>query len=127
MAKSKKPVKAAVIGCGNISPAHFKSYQAVGIDLVAVMDVDAKKAEQRKAEFGNEDTEIFTDHKQLLKRKDIELVTVATPVAYHAPITIDALKAGKHVACEKPSTLSIKENKAIIRAWKKGTERGVVF
>ena len=85
MAKAQKPVKAAIVGCGNISPAHFRSYKNTGIELVAVMDVDANKAEQRKAEFGTEDTEIFTDHKQLLKRKDIELVTVATPVAFHAP------------------------------------------
>lgn len=127
MAKSTKPVKAAVIGCGNISPSHFKAYQSCGIELVAVSDVDAGKAEVRKAEFGTDDTEIFTDYKELLKRRDIELVTVATPVSFHAPITIDALKAGKHVACEKPSTLSIKENKAIIAAWKKSKKKVVFF
>ncbi len=127
MAKKQKPVKAAMIGCGNISPSHFRAYQSLGIELAAVMDVDADKAEARKAEFGTEDTEIFTDHKKLLKRKDIELVTVATPVAFHAPITIDALKAGKHVACEKPSTLSIKENKAIIAAWKKAKKHVCFF
>ena len=127
MAKRKKPVKGAVIGCGNISPSHFNSYKAAGIELVAVMDVDPRRAEARKAEFGTEDTEIFTDHKSLLKRKDIELVTVATPVAYHAPITIDALKAGKHVACEKPSTLSIKENKAIIKAWRAAKKECLFF
>ncbi len=127
MAKKNKTIRAAVLGCGNISPSHFKSYKALGVELVAVCDVDQAKAEGRKEEYGTEQTEVFTDHKKLLKRDDIDFVTVATPVSYHAPLTIDALRAGKHVACEKPSTLSITENKKIIKEWKKAKKEVLFF
>jgi predicted dehydrogenase len=122
-----KPVRAGLIGCGDISPSHLKTYQAVGIELAALCDRDLARAEKRRDEFGSAETLLFANHSELLKLPDIDFVTVATPVAFHAPITIDALRAGKHVACEKPSTLSVEENKAIVDEAKKAGKKVIFF
>ena len=45
--------------------------------------------------------EVYTDHKALLEREDIQVVSIATPPFAHAPLTIDALNAGKHVLVRK--------------------------
>ncbi len=124
---SQKPVRVGLIGCGDISASHLKSYAACGIELAALCDVDTARAEKRRAEFGKPDTPVFADHRELLKMADIDFVTVATPVAYHAPLTIDALRAGKHVACEKPSTLSLAQNRAVIEEAKKAGKKVIFF
>jgi predicted dehydrogenase len=126
MAK-RKPVRVGIIGCGDVSRGHLKSYADCGIELVALCDTDLKRAEGRREQFGAPDMLLFDNHKDLLKVPEIDFVTVATPVAFHAPITIDALRAGKHVACEKPSTLSVRENAAIIRAAKKAQKKVIFF
>ncbi|MFO8008619.1 MAG: Gfo/Idh/MocA family oxidoreductase [Candidatus Brocadiia bacterium] len=111
-----KTIRAGLIGCGDISSRHLRTYAECGIELAALCDLDLTRAEKRRAEFGSPDTPIFTDHQELLAMPEIDLVTVATPVSVHAPITIDALQAGKQVACEKPSALSIEENRRIVEA-----------
>ncbi len=124
---TQKPVRAGLIGCGDISASHLKTYAACGIELAALCDVDTARAEKRRAEFARPDTPIFADHRELLKMEDIDFVTVATPVAYHAPLTIDALRAGKHVACEKPSTLSLAQNRAVIEEARKAGRKVIFF
>jgi predicted dehydrogenase len=118
--------RVGLIGCGDISAAHCRTYQALGFTVTAMCDTDRVRAEQRKAEFNFDQAEIYTNYQQLLARDDLDIVTVATPVALHAPITIAALRAGKQVACEKPSTLSRAENKAIVAA-EEETGNHVIF
>jgi predicted dehydrogenase len=125
-ADTAKP-NVALIGCGDISRAHLTSYQNIGLKCVAMCDVDLKRAERRKQQFGVADAEIYTDYHQMLKRDDVDLVTVATPVALHAPMTIAALAAGKHVACEKPSTLSLDENRKIVEASEQAGRKVIFF
>jgi len=120
-------MKVGLIGCGDISGGHCRSYQAAGLDVAALCDLDRARAERRKKEFSFNNADIYTDYKELLERNDIRIVTVATPVAMHAPITIAALRAGKQVACEKPSTLSRAENKAIIAAEEETGNRVMFF
>lgn len=120
-----EPIRVGLIGCGDISPSHLKTYTNEGLKLVAICDLDRARAEKRKAESG-QDPVIYADHKEMLRRDDIDLVTVATPVSGHAPLTLAALAAGKHVACEKPSALTLEENVAI-RDAAKAAKREVVF
>src|SRR5436190_15203633 len=97
--------------------------------VLAVCDVDttrrdnAKKmveeryAKQKQTEYKGCDT--YTDFRQLLARKDIDAVVIATPDHWHAFIAIAACQAGKDIYCEKPLTESIHEARALVSAVRK--------
>lgn len=115
----------ALIGLGNISPAHIQAYLAFPerCRIVAMVDILPEKARKRAEEFGV-DCEILDDHRKLLGRKDIHLVDVCTPPYVHAEISISCLKDGKHVICEKPMAASLEECDAIMQA---ARESGMLF
>ncbi len=71
------------------------------------------------SEKANTDVATTKRYEDILNRKDIDAVVIATPDHWHRKITLDALAAGKHVYCEKPMTWSLKEGPEIIAAEKK--------
>jgi predicted dehydrogenase len=87
-------------------------------ELVAVADLYAGRLEHAKTAFGK-DLFATRDYREILARPDIDAVLVVTPDHWHDHITIAALKAGKHVYCEKPMVQHINEGKPVIDAWKK--------
>lgn len=115
----------ALIGLGNISPAHIEAYLRFPerAKIVAMVDIISEKAEKRAKEF-NIDCEIFDDHLKILDREDIHLVDICTPPYVHAEIAINSLRAGKHVICEKPMAASLEECDQIMQAAK---ESGKLF
>jgi predicted dehydrogenase len=62
---------------------------------------------------------VFTDYREMLKEKDIEMVTIAAPNSLHAPITIECAKVGKHIVCEKPLCMTIAEGEQMVEAAKR--------
>ena len=91
-------------------------------NIVALCDVDSNKAAATFKAYPQ--AEQFRDYRVLLdKRKDIDAVMIATPDHMHAPITIAALRAGKHVYVEKPMAHSIEEARVMTRV---GHETGLV-
>src|SRR5438034_5409761 len=94
----------ALIGCGTIADFHADAIRAIpGARLVAV----AEMSEPRARAFGErEKCDWVTDHRALLARADISLVCVTTPSGSHAPIGMDVLRAGKHLAVEKPIAMN---------------------
>jgi len=97
--------------------------------VVAVCDVDRtrREAARQVVESHNADKSgaashsnctVYSDFRELLARKDIDVVCIATPDHWHAIITIAALQAGKDVYCEKPLTQTIHEAIAVVRAVK---------
>jgi len=110
-----KPLKIGVIGCGSIAKhRHIPEYMAnEHAEIVAVCDAVKDRAEEMADQIG---AKAYTDYKDLLKDESIEAVSVCTPNALHAPISVDALKAGKHVLCEKPMATSTEEAEAMIVA-----------
>jgi predicted dehydrogenase len=92
-------------------------------DVVAIADVDRHVREQARASFGST-PRIFEDYRDLLKRKDVDVVLIAAPDHWHTKMLIDACRAGKDVYCEKPLTLTIDEGKLIRNVIKE--TRGIV-
>ncbi|GEM83025.1 Gfo/Idh/MocA family protein [Meiothermus hypogaeus] len=107
-------MKVGIIGAGGIALSHYKGYVAGGAEVVALADINPAALEARQREWNI--PQVFSDYRDLLKLKEIEAVSVCTPNALHYPVTLAAVRVGKHVLCEKPISLSIREARAMIRA-----------
>jgi predicted dehydrogenase len=83
-------------------------------DMVAVADVNLPHARFFQERLGKK-LEICQDYRRLLDRQDIEAVTIGTPDHWHVKVAIDALRAGKHVYCEKPLSLTVDEGKQLLK------------
>ncbi|MCG3181327.1 MAG: Glucose--fructose oxidoreductase [Phycisphaerae bacterium] len=114
--KKGKAIRVAVIGAGSIGLSHAKAIVASGGQLAFVVDVNKAAAEKMAADHGGQPV---ADYRQVLDRDDVDAVTVALPNFLHAPVSIAALKAGKHVFCEKPMAMNVAECKQINAAARK--------
>lgn len=92
-------------------------------DMVAVADVNLRNA-KFFAERYNGNCKVYQDYQELIARDDIDAVTIGTPDHWHAKIAIDAMKAGKHVYCEKPLSLTIREGQQVCKV---AEETGLTF
>ena len=94
-------VKLGIIGVGQIGKSHINTYKTIpDADIVAVADIN--EAEAKRVAAANNIPHILTRFRDLLKMDEIDAVDVCLHNNYHAPVTIAALEAGKHVYCEKP-------------------------
>lgn len=109
-------VKIGIIGCGGIANGkHMPSLKKIkNVHMVAFCDIIEERAVKAAEEYGVEGAKVYTDYKELLKDRDIEVVHVCTPNRSHAFISIDAMEAGKHVMCEKPMAKTYKEAKEML-------------
>ena len=115
-----------IIGCGGIAngkhlPALRKLPQLC--ELTAFCDIIPERAEKACREYGAEGAKTYTDYRELLKDDSIDVVHVLTPNVLHAPITVAALEAGKHVMCEKPMASTSADAQAMLNAWKKSGKK----
>jgi len=93
-------MKVAVIGLG-MGRAHLEAYGAIeGVEIGAVADLDEARLERAAAE--HKVGTCHRDYRRLLDMAEIEAVSVCLPNHLHAPVTVEALEAGKHVLVEKP-------------------------
>ena len=116
------------VGVGDMGRGDARDFSNL-CDVVAVCDVDSeygvanaqndenigKKVDGKKV--GKPDG--YKDYRQVLDRKDIDIVSVVTTDPWHVKIAIEALQAGKHVFCQKPLTLTVEEGQLIRNACKK--------
>jgi predicted dehydrogenase len=118
-----KPLRIGVIGTGVIATgSHLPAIARLGglLELVAVADVRPAAAEQAAQTYG---VDAYTDYRQLLDRKDIDLVDICTPEFLHREQTLAAAAAGKHIHCEKPMAMNAAEGDDMIAACKRAGVR----
>jgi predicted dehydrogenase len=109
-------VRLGVIGTGIIAHYNIRSALTVpGVELAAVCDLYDGRLTRAKEAFGQG---IFTtrDYREVLSREDIDVVLVATPDHWHDVISIDAMRAGKAIYCEKPMVQEVAEGHRVIEA-----------
>ena len=123
---SAEKLKVAIIGCGRISTLNALGYiNNPDAEIYATCDKNKGKAERAAKEWGAK--VVYTNYEDLLKDKNIDLVEILTPHKTHAPLTIAACEAGKHVSLQKPPTLRLSDMDAMIRAAKKNGVKFKVF
>ncbi len=111
------------IGMGTQSRGLLSNFLHQETRVVAVCDVDTTRRNDAKKKvdkhYGNSDCQGYDDFRELIARKDIDAVCIATPDHWHAIITLAALRSGKDVYCEKPLTHNIHEAVEVMKAVQK--------
>ena len=105
-------IKAGVIGTGFIGPVHLEALRRLGVKVTALADLpDRVKAAAEK--FGI--PEAFGDYRELLRSPDVDVVHITSPNRFHCEMALAALRAGKHVICEKPLAMNTRETMRVVK------------
>jgi len=115
-----KKVKVGIVGCGGIANfKHLPSLKKIEeVELVAFCDIKLDRAEKTAKQFGVLNAKVCTDYRDILEDETIGVIHVLTPNSSHAEISIAAMKAGKHVMCEKPMAKNYNEALEMLEASK---------
>ncbi|MEC5127187.1 Gfo/Idh/MocA family oxidoreductase [Verrucomicrobiales bacterium BCK34] len=106
-------IKVGVIGAGGMANYHIDGFRKAGAEVVAMADVNVEAA-TAFAEGQNIEN-VYGDVAEMLA-SDIDAVSIIVPNKFHAPLAIEALKAGKHVFCEKPPAIAAAQVEEMIAA-----------
>ena len=110
-----KKYRVAVIGAGAIGHNHIQGFQqSPYAKVTAIAEKSLVRGEEAIKKFGIPD--LYEDYRQILRRKDIEVVSIALPNYLHARVAIQALSAGKHVLLDKPIATNAQDAAKIIAA-----------
>jgi predicted dehydrogenase len=110
--------KIAIVGAGWMAAYHVAGFRAAGAEVVAIADKSPTAAKAASQKYSVEKT--FTETKDLYGTlKDLDAVSIITPNAFHHPLVMEALAAGKHVFCEKPPALNAADVGQMVEAAKK--------
>ena len=119
-------LKIGIIGAGNISDLHAKGYISHNNSkILAVADINKNNSTKMSKKWGAKYQ--YTDYKDLIKNEEVDVVDIITPHNLHAKMTIEALKAGKHVSVQKPMAISLDECKKMIISASKSNKIFRVF
>ena len=113
-------LKVAILGTGGIATTHIRAYKTFPqrVQVVALCDLYPEKAKSLAKQEGLA-ADIYTDYREVVKRTDIDLLSICLPPSVHAETAIAALEGGKHVLVEKPMAASLAECDAMIRGAEK--------
>ena len=108
-----RKVMCGVIGLGNFGHTYCKALKEIDkAELICVSDIREHIARKTGGVYGSD---WYTSYCEMLKRKDLDAVFIATPTHFHAEQTIAALEAGKHVLCTKPMATTLKDADDMVR------------
>jgi predicted dehydrogenase len=121
-----KVLRVGFIGAGAIARTHMDHLSRIGgVEICAAADISKGSLEIARDKYRI--PRVYRDYRQMLRREqDIMAVDICTPNVLHAPNTIAALRAGKHVMVEKPMAMNVKEAQAMLTAAKKAKRRLIV-
>lgn len=101
-------IRIGIIGAGNIALRHLDACRAMDdVSVVAICDLNQALAQSRATEYGI--AQVFTSPSALLADPQIDAVSIVTPTFTHGALVAEALRAGKHVLCEKPPALTYED------------------
>lgn len=115
--QANEKIGIGMVGVGGRGTALFHDLQrraqaGASIEIVAVCDVWDRRTNDRVRETGGR-AKAYRDYRQLLEQPGVDAVVIATPDHWHSKQTIDAMRAGKDVYCEKPLTLYVEQAKQV--------------
>jgi predicted dehydrogenase len=106
-------LRAGVIGTGFIGPVHVEALRRLGVTVSAICDLP-ERAQAAATEQGI--ALAFSDYRAMLRSPDFDVVHITSPNRFHCEMALEALKAGKHVVCEKPLAMNTRETARIVKA-----------
>jgi len=110
-----------LVGCGRFGAFCLTAFATIpNLTLMGVADQDRSRAEPTATAFG---VTAYSDYEALLADPRVDVVAINTPPALHAPMTLAAAAAGKHVFCEKPLATTIDDATSVLRAARDGRVR----
>jgi predicted dehydrogenase len=113
--KASRPInqlRAGVIGTGFIGPVHIEALRRLGVQVTALCDLPERvKAAAARLGIG----EAYGDYRSLLRSPKVDVVHITAPNRFHCPMSLAALRAGKHVVCEKPLAMNTRETGEIVQ------------
>lgn len=113
-ARTLKPLRGAVIGCGFFGRNHIQGWREVaGAEIVAVCDQDPARARAWGTEFG---AVPYSDAAEMLRRERLDFVDIITQPETHRPLVELCARAGKHVICQKPMAFHLDDARAMVAA-----------
>ena len=116
-------INVGIIGCGRISDLHYPGYRNnKKARIFAVCDTSKDIAIQKKNQWKAD--KYYTDYRYMLQDPEVDAVEILTPHHLHEEMAINAAGAGKHVAVQKPMTISLESADRMLRSAK---EAGIVF
>ncbi|MDX2079969.1 MAG: Gfo/Idh/MocA family oxidoreductase [Terrimicrobiaceae bacterium] len=118
MKKKTSPIRVAIVGTGGMANVHAERFKSIsGCEVVAGCDVDPERARVfcERHEIPN----AFDSLDKMLASGRVDAVSVVTPDAFHSPVSLACMKAGKHVLCEKPLAVDYPQAKKMLAAAKK--------
>jgi len=111
-------IKAGVIGTGFIGPVHIEALRRLGfVEVAALADINREAAEAKASQLGVE--KAYGDYRELIADSKIETVHICAPNCLHYEMARAAIKAGKHVICDKPLALDSREGEELVMLGKK--------
>ncbi len=127
----EKPLRVAMIGNGFMGAAHSQAWRVAPkffdlpapVEMAVMVGRDAAKNEHLASKWGW--SQVATDYREVISRDDIDIVDIVTPGDTHAEIAIAALRAGKHVLCEKPLANTAEEAREMAEAAQAASSSGV--
>jgi predicted dehydrogenase len=118
--------KTAVFGTGFVGRVHLEGIRRLGnVEVAAIAASGKEKAERLAAELNVERAD--ADYRRILEDRTLDAVHICTPNALHLPMVLDALRAGKHVLCEKPLAMSTAEARQMADAADQAKLRNCTF